>query len=126
MHDLAIYTPPSPQPNSLQRRRRAIEETIATLAELFPQTFIAEKWQQHKPLKIGIDIDLVERGVLTAGECARVLGRYCCGRRAYQMALAAGGPRFDLDGQPSGEVTTAEQEAAKSAIAAMDAQMIEK
>src|SRR5712672_3211197 len=115
----SFNTPPSSQPggNSLQRRRREIEQTIELLAELFPQTFIAEKWQQHKPLKIGIDSDLVERGVLTAAECARVLGRYCCGRRAYQVALAGGGPRFDLDGQPSGEVTIAEQEAAKAAIA---------
>jgi sRNA-binding protein len=49
-----------------------------------------------------------------------VLGRYC-GRRSYQVVLAAGGARVDLDGKPNGEVTAAEQEAARGVIARMDA-----
>jgi hypothetical protein len=30
--------------------------TIAALASLFPRTFVAEQWQPHRPLKIGIDL----------------------------------------------------------------------
>jgi hypothetical protein len=48
---------------------RAVEEIIGLLAELFPATFIAERWQRHRPLKAGIHLDLIERGVLLPAEC---------------------------------------------------------
>jgi len=99
MSNLAINTPPSPQLMTDARKGHAIEETISTLAELFPATFVAERWQPHRPLKIGIGYDIVERGILTPAECRRVLGSYCQ-RRMYQIALAAGGARFDLNGRP--------------------------
>jgi sRNA-binding protein len=130
MHDLAINTPPSPQSaaNAAQRRAVAIDQVIATLAQLFPDTFVAEDWQPHKPLKplkLRIHLDLIARGVLMPAECRRVLARYCH-RRAYQVALAGGGARIDLDGKASGDVTPAEQEVARGAIARMDALAIEK
>jgi sRNA-binding protein len=75
---------------------------IATLAELFPKTFSAEAWQEHRPLKIGIGDNLRDAGVLLPQEC-RVLAIYTH-RRMYQACLALGGPRFDLDGKPCGEV----------------------
>jgi ProP effector len=124
----AINSPVSHPITNKEKRRAAVrtaDETIATLAELFPATFAAEGWQPHKPLKLGVHLDLVERGVLLRRECHRVLGRYCQ-RRAYQSALAAGGARFDLDGKPSGEVSAAEQDHAKGAVARMDAAMAEK
>jgi sRNA-binding protein len=37
-----------------RERLAAANATIVTLAELFPATFVAEPWMQHKPLKIGI------------------------------------------------------------------------
>jgi len=92
---------------------------------LFPRTFTAEAWQPHKPLKRGIHRDLVARGVLLPAECRRVFAHYGH-RRAYQVALAGGGVRIDLDGEPSGELTAAEREAAKRVIARLDALMIEK
>jgi sRNA-binding protein len=121
----AINTPLSPRREKRRAAVRAADELICLLAQLFPAVFTGARWQPHKPLTRGVHGDLIARGILLPDECRGLFRRYC-GRRAYQVALAAGGPRFDLDGQPSGEITTAEQEAAKSAIAAMDAAMIEK
>src|SRR5258706_15841291 len=70
---------------------------IAVLAELFPELFVADGWKPHRPLKTGIHRDLVDRGVLLPDECRAVFRRYCS-RLMYQRAVAAGGPRFDLDG----------------------------
>jgi ProP effector len=97
-------------------RKAAI--TLAILAELFPQTFAAEPWQPHRPLKVGIGDDLHSAGVLLPAEC-KVL-RWYVARRMYQVALAAGGPRYDLDGNVAGEVTIDQIEAAKASLAAMD------
>jgi sRNA-binding protein len=41
---------------------------IGILAELFQETFVAENWRPHRPLKVGIANDLVERGVLQRSE----------------------------------------------------------
>jgi sRNA-binding protein len=81
--------------------RKAAEELIATLAELFPQTFVAEAWKPHRPLKIGIHLDLA--GVLTEDELNLALRRYG-NRLMYQRALAAGERRVDLEGNPVGAV----------------------
>jgi sRNA-binding protein len=55
--------------NAQKRRALAIEQTIAALAALFPATFVADSWQRHKPLKLGIHLDLIARGVLVRREC---------------------------------------------------------
>jgi sRNA-binding protein len=103
----------------LRSRNQSCGDTIiAVLAELFP-VFAAERWQPHRPLKIGIHLDLVDRGVLLPDEC-RVLRRYVS-RRMYQCALAAGGPRFDLAGNVAGEVTPEQIFGAKAVLACIDA-----
>ncbi len=96
---------------------------IASLAELFPNT--ADRWAPHRPLKIGIDRDLVALGILTEPECSQVLRRYV-GRLMYQRALAAGGPRFDLDGNAVGEVSPSEIEGARAMVARIEARAIAK
>jgi ProP effector len=97
---------------------------IAVLAELFPALFFAEQWKPHRPLKRGVHNDLIEHGELLAREC-RVL-RWYLSRRMYQVALAAGGPRYDLDGQPAGEVTPDEADHAKAAVSAIEAKQNRK
>jgi ProP effector len=126
MSDLATNTPPSTRPKTrADRRRRAIDELIVVLSQLFPRTFVAQKWEQHVPLKVGTGDELIDQGILAPGECARTLGRYTA-RRSYQAALAVGGQRIDLDGNPAGEVSAAQQQAAKAAIARRDALAIEQ
>jgi sRNA-binding protein len=96
------------------------QELIAVLAELFPAVVVADRWKPHRPLKLGIHRDLVDRGVLLPDECRAVLRRYCS-RLMYHRAVAAGGPRFDLDGHAAGEVAPDEADRAKAAVAAIEA-----
>jgi sRNA-binding protein len=67
-----------------------------------------------KPLKIGLGEELLAlAGVHPAIELSRTpLCRALKGYThapAYRKALAKGGPRYDLDGQPTGEVTPEQQ-----------------
>jgi sRNA-binding protein len=80
------------------------DANIAALAALFPAVFSAEPWQAHRPLKIGIGNELVTRGVLGAREVNAALKQYV-DRLMYQKCLAAGGTRFDLEGNVAGEVS---------------------
>jgi sRNA-binding protein len=104
-------------------RRKASKRTIPVVAELYPQCFTAEKWQPHRPLKIGVHLDLIARGVLLPDECRALFLRYCF-RLMYQRALAAGGPRFDLDGNVVGEVAADEIEHARAVVAQMEAKVL--
>jgi sRNA-binding protein len=108
---------------SPRTQRRPDNATITVLAELFPATFIAEQWQPHRPLKVGIHQDLVDRGVLLPGECRSVFRGYCS-RLMYQRAIAAGGARHDLDGNPVGEVTPEQMAGAVKVIAHLEAKAI--
>ena len=89
---------------------------IAVLAEHFPAVFALERWQPHRPLKIGIKDDIAAAGIMPAEDIGPTLRLYVR-RLQYQRALAAGGSRYDLNGEPSGEVT-AEQAAGAAASAA--------
>jgi ProP effector len=86
---------------------RKADEIICVLAELFPQTFVAEAWRPHRPLKIGIHADLA--GVLTGDEL-RLAVRHYVNRLMYQRALVAGAARVDLEGNPA-ETVSPEQAA---------------
>jgi sRNA-binding protein len=92
---------------------------ISALADLFPKTFIAERWDPHRPLKIGIDADLIATGILTPREVGSALHHYVT-RRMYLVATAAGGPRFDLNGKEAGEVTSQQADWARARLAHID------
>jgi ProP effector len=98
---------------------------INTIAELFPQCFVEDRCEPHKPLKLGIDRELVVLGILTEAE-ARPVFRCYCQRLMYQRALAAGGPRYGLDGEPCGAVTAEQMAGARGAVAAIEARRAEK
>jgi ProP effector len=94
-----------------------VHATLRRLAEWFPQTFVAEKHLPHRPLKVGIDRDVLARCPdLDRRERSTVL-RYYTSRVMYLQSLVAGAVRVDLDGNPAGEVsaTDAEQAAARLA-----------
>ncbi|EHI7336386.1 prop effector [Salmonella enterica] len=73
-----------------------------------------------KPLKVGVLDDLMQdisasNLAIGAGVLRGVLASYTR-RVRYQKALAAGGARYDLNGQPCGEVTPEQQQQAAGAL----------
>lgn len=77
-------------------------ETGARLAELFPALFDGPP----KPLKLRIQADIQERapGTFSKQALSAFLRRYT-GTTAYLIAVTKAPHRFDLDGQPAGELS---------------------
>jgi ProP effector len=96
------------------------ETLIAVLADLFPSTFVVDRWKPHRPLKAGIHRDLIDRGLLLPDECRAVL-RWYCSQLMCRRAVAEGGPRYGLEGEPAGEVTPEQMAGGKSRVAAIEA-----
>lgn len=86
------------------------DECRAALVAAFPACFAA-KGQPKRPLAIGIHRAAVDRGVpgLSASQIRRTISEYCRGLR-YALAMEAGGPRYDLDGNPAGDVREIDQQ----------------
>ena len=98
---------------------KKVPAVLACIAEWFPQAFVPEKYLPHRPLKIGIHIDLKARcPALSERERSAVL-RYYVARLMYLRACVAGAPRIDLDGKVCGEVTAAEAQHADARLAAI-------
>ncbi len=95
-------------------------ECAARLAALFPALFAQP---QPLPLKLRIQADLQQRapGVFPRRSLSVFLQRYTTGT-AYLKALVARGQRFDLDGQPAGEVADEHRDAAVAELARRRAQ----
>jgi sRNA-binding protein len=91
----------------------------ATLAGHFPAVLVVDPWRPHRPLKVGIKADLVATGVMDEREIQSALRHYCR-RRFYLQAVADGGERYDLDGNPTGEVSREDREWAANQVAAID------
>jgi ProP effector len=83
-------------------RRADNTAVIAKLAALFPRAFAVDQ-QERKPLKIGIDADIVAKGVIEARALWRPLRVYCASF-GYLRHLTAEAERVDLDGNPAGVV----------------------
>jgi sRNA-binding protein len=96
---------------------------LNTVAELYPQCFTAQRHLPHRPLKVGVDKELVAAGIVTPQEAGAML-RFYCSRRLYQAALAAAGPRYGLDGTPQGEVTAEQMEGGRKNLARIDAKQV--
>jgi ProP effector len=97
--------------------KQDIEFALARLAEAFPQAFVLEKYRPHRPLKVGIAVDIparcpaVERRVLGVA-----LSAYAK-RVMYLQSLVAGAVRVDLDGKETGEVTARDAKYAAAKLA---------
>jgi ProP effector len=90
-----------------------MHEGIAQLAELYPNCFR----QPRQPLKIGIHDDVIARHPeLRASLIASALKTYTRSL-GYLETLKAGSTRIDLEGNPVGTVTDADEEDAKRKIA---------
>jgi ProP effector len=90
----ADAAPARPQPSTAA--------TAARLGELFPALFTGPP----KPLKLRIQVDIQERA---PGEFSKqalsAFFRRLTGATSYLMAVSRGKQRFDLDGQPAGELS---------------------
>ena len=90
-----------------------MHEGIPQLAELYPSCFR----QLRQPLKIGIRNDIVARHPeLRPSLIASALKTYTRSL-SYLETLKAGSARIDLEGNPVGTVTAADEEDAKRKIA---------
>ncbi|CDI04636.1 putative Fertility inhibition FinO-like protein [Candidatus Competibacter denitrificans Run_A_D11] len=94
-----------------------VNPLIDRLCAAFPDLFHR---RTPKPLKIGLGAELMAlAGVHPAlADLTRTRIRWALkvytGAAAYRSALAKGGPRYDLAGQPAGEVTPEQQAFAQS------------
>jgi ProP effector len=106
-------------PSKKEQQKQARRELLEVLRARWPQAFPRD-WRQVRPLAIGIHRDLA---AALPGHSHRQIGaafnlfRFLTGP-AYFRALIKGGPRYDLDGNPRGEVTAEEQEQAQRDLAA--------
>ena len=97
--------------------KQDIDAALARLTEAFPQAFVLEKYRPHRPLKVGIAVDIparcpaVERRVLGVA-----LSAYAK-RVMYLQSLVAGAVRVDLDGKAAGEVTARDAKYAAAKLA---------
>ncbi len=99
-----------------ERQREEARAILATLAEKWPHIFSPEA--TTIPLKIRVREDIIaatpEYG---AKKIRRVLKHYFnIVRGEYLRALAAGGPRFDLNGNECGVITEKEQGIARAQL----------
>jgi hypothetical protein len=80
----------------VKRGQAFISPLAAALAKKYPAI------QRVLPLRLGVLRDLVEGGV--AQQTAMTFLQVWTTRKAYLLAVVAGGPRYRLDGTPDGEV----------------------
>ena len=90
---------------------------LTCLAERFPQTFVLEGYQPHRPLKVGIAADLMSRcPELDRRKLSAALSAYTQ-RVMYLEGMVAGTARIDLDGNLAGEVSALDAEHAAERLA---------
>ena len=58
--------------------KQEVHAALVNLAERYPQTFVLEKYQPHRPLKVGIAADLrANASPRPSPQCARVKPSTC-------------------------------------------------
>lgn len=104
-------TTPTPTPNEPVREAQA---AATLLKQLFPALFAGAP----KPIKLRIQQDIEARapGRITRAALTAFLRRHT-GSTSYLLALTKAQQRFDLDGQPAGELSAEHRAAAEKALA---------
>lgn len=102
-----IPTPPETAPDPTP----SAADTARLLAEHFPALFGAGV---IKPIKLRIQVDIHQRapGVFTKKALSTFLQRHTTGTAYLRALVAEGATRFDLDGQPAGEIAVEHRDAA--------------
>ncbi|WP_088346355.1 MULTISPECIES: ProQ/FINO family protein [Rhodomicrobium] len=97
----------------LTRKLAALAEILGTHADALPPILCR---RVPVPLKVGIRADLAAR---FPGAESDAIGRWLAGWTVtdqYQMQVAAGGVRRDLDGEPAGDITPEHAETARERL----------
>jgi ProP effector len=95
-----------------------VAAVLILLAERWPRCFFIYE-RRRRPLKIGIHLDILATldSAVTEIELGTALACYVA-NRCYRLAMTAGAPRIDLDGNPAGEVTAEQAETARKQLLA--------
>jgi len=101
-------------PNKKERERQAQRELLEVLRDRWPQAFPRD-YCQLRPLAIGIRQDIAaslsEHPPGRIGAAIRMFQHQMLS--AYLCVVLQGGPRYDLESNPRGEVTPKEQDQAR-------------
>ncbi len=97
------------------KNRSANQAAVALVSETYPLAFDRKN---VRPLKIGIQEDILADAKLPKGKVKRALASYVRSGH-YLRSLQPGAERVDLAGQPAGLVTDQEAEHAKSLLKKM-------
>ncbi|WP_143074125.1 ProQ/FinO family protein [Roseateles sp. YR242] len=99
--------------NAGEGSRVDVQAVAAALKELFPALFSGPA----KPLKLRVQADIQQRapGKFSKQQLSAFLRRYT-GGTGYLIGLTKAKQRFDLDGQPAGEITDEHREAAQQEL----------
>lgn len=105
------------RPEGMNRRQWKNFKHMRRVLAFWPELFSLDN---PKPLKTGVLNDLMQdmaarNLTIGAGVLKAAIASYTR-RVRYKKALAAGGARYDLNGQPCGEVTTEQQQEAADDI----------
>ncbi|EAA8037516.1 proQ/FINO family protein [Salmonella enterica subsp. enterica] len=105
------------RPKGMTRRQWKNIKKMRRVLAFWPELFDPDN---PKPLKVGVLDDLMQdisarNLTIGTGVLKAAIASYTR-RIRYQKALAAGGARYDLNGQPCGEVTPEQQQEADDAL----------
>lgn len=112
--EAAASTASVPSPAKASEGGRVdVQAVAAKLKELFPALFGGGA----KPLKLRVQADIQQRapGQFTKAQLSAFLRRYT-GGTGYLIALTRAKTRFDLDGQPAGDLTDEHRAAAQEEL----------
>ncbi|ECI8024613.1 hypothetical protein E2G82_10325 [Salmonella enterica subsp. enterica serovar Ramatgan] len=105
------------RPEGMNRRQWKNFKHMRRILAFWPELFDLDN---PKPLKVGV-LDDIQRDIaardltIGAGVLKAAIASYTR-RIRYKKALAAGGARYDLNGQPCGEITPEQQQTAADDI----------
>lgn len=105
------------RPEGMNRRQWKNFKHMRRVLAFWPELFNLDN---PKPLKVGVLNDLMQdisarNLTIGAGVLKAAIASYTR-RIRYKKALAAGGARYDLNGQPCGEITPEQQQEAADAL----------
>src|SRR5262249_5743887 len=116
----AVPAVAEPGPRKKAQEKQARRALLEIVRQRWPQAFPRDL-RQVKPLARRLPKDmsacLPERPATRIRSVIAIF-QYVLAGPAYYRALLQGGPRYDLDGNPRGEVTAEEQEKAKQDLKA--------